>query len=79
MGVVMNRELLRMVIEEVLKERYVNARKIARRLLRKGIEVKTRAVGKILSKLREMGIIEIYNGRVGRFKVYRVVTPVTEK
>jgi len=71
--------LLRLILDEVLKERYVNARKIARRLLRKGIEVKTRAVAAALRKLRELGIIEIYNDRVGRFKVYRVVTPVTEK
>lgn len=74
----MNRELLRIVIEEVLKERYVNARKIARKLLRKGYEVKSRAVGKVLSKLRELGIIEVYKNRRGRFKVY-IVTGVTEK
>ena len=75
----MRERLLRLILDEVLKERYVNARKIARRLLRKGIEVKTRAVAAALRKLRELGIIEIYNDRVGRFKVYRVVTPVTEK
>jgi len=72
-------DVLHLILEECIKEKYVNARKIAKRITRKfGIEINTRNVGRILKKLKENGFIEIYRDRRGRFRIYKV-TGVTEK
>jgi len=61
-------ELVEKALEVVRRERFVHARKLARRL-----GINTRSAGHILKVLRERGAITTWTDRRGRFKVYKVV------
>jgi len=65
--------IIQHVISTIIGEKYINARKVARKLRRRGIEVSTKTIGYILKLLREKGILEVYKDRRGRFKIYRVL------
>ena len=59
--------MARNIAEVLSRHNYINARKLAREL-----EVSTRSAGRILKLLEELGIVELYRRRRGRFWIYKV-------
>ena len=63
----MKRDLVERALKVVRSEKFVHARKLARRL-----RISTKVAGHILKVLREKGVVDVWEDRRGRFKVYVV-------
>jgi len=63
----MRGDLVKEALKVVRSERFVHARKLARKL-----GISTKSAGRVLHQLKEEGVLRLWVNRRGRFKVYVV-------